>query len=508
MKGLTFENFITYDTNKAAYDICMQLVTLDKTLPRPIVLLGESSAGKSHLLWSIVNHFRINNMDVGVALISAMDFPAKVKQLVERPEKFKKRPVFLLVDDLHLFDKDMEDLERVLFAVQNHGHIAVLATKIHPNVLPTLSGKLKALLNDGAIIGIKALPKSNGAAIPEAALTHIAALKARIAELEKTAATMTDKPDAEKETARAGQEDISVQLKAVENERDTVRATLERTGKELDELRNNLLEMTKQRDMAVDESNTLKESMAQVMERIEKQRTAYAGRLAAIEEQGEQLSEAARGLSSAPADVQGAGQGAGDAPAEAPAAAESELAKAQQQLAAQAAEIEELRATSANLAAALQRQETEVQRVVEDARETLTAIETTPDDQGQELHGKAQVSLQTIVEQLDTLEGGAPATSETESTAPIEGGSAQQVDDDGACCESAPGGDTPAPDTTPAPAQEEPQLSAADQAQTAGQEEPSAPVQDTTQKPADMSADNTAPDVEPERDKDTEENTA
>ena len=55
-----------------------------------------------------------------------------------------------------------------------------------------LSGKFKAFLNSGVIIGMKPLPKSNDSSIPEAALQQIAALKSRIAELETTTAKEPD----------------------------------------------------------------------------------------------------------------------------------------------------------------------------------------------------------------------------------------------------------------------------------------------------------------------------
>ena len=42
MKGFSFDSFVVHETNQAAYDMCSRLAALDKNVPRPIVLLGES----------------------------------------------------------------------------------------------------------------------------------------------------------------------------------------------------------------------------------------------------------------------------------------------------------------------------------------------------------------------------------------------------------------------------------------------------------------------------------
>ena len=136
MKGLTFDNFINHSTNQNAYDVCVRLSRFEGERKSPVVLLGERGAGKSHLLWALVNYYRSKQVNVGIALISATDFPAKVKDLAVVPAKLAtSTPVVLLVDDLQKFSQsDAGDLEKVLFAVHEHGHTVVVATQIHPNV--------------------------------------------------------------------------------------------------------------------------------------------------------------------------------------------------------------------------------------------------------------------------------------------------------------------------------------------------------------------------------------
>ena len=160
MKTLTFDTFIQDPANQNAFDVCSKLARFDASLKSPIVLLGDSGSGKTHLLWALVNHYRAGAPPVGIALISPSSFPDVVKQLASRPEKLTAdTPVVLLVDDLHAFDRTgAGDLEKVLFALHEHGHHAILATHRHPTLIPALSGKCKALLNDGVIVGIKPAP--------------------------------------------------------------------------------------------------------------------------------------------------------------------------------------------------------------------------------------------------------------------------------------------------------------------------------------------------------------
>ncbi|NLO34031.1 MAG: hypothetical protein GX117_11900 [Candidatus Hydrogenedentes bacterium] len=187
MKGLSFENFIKHPSNQKAFDICSQLARFEGERRSPVVLLGEKGAGKSHLLWGLVNYYRSNKTRVGVALISPTNFPAKIKKLAVDPAKLTtSRPIVILVDDLNLFsEEDLDDLEKVLYVVDEHGHTIVLTTQIHPNIMTGLSGKLKSFLSGGLIIGLKALPKSEDTLIPEAALQEIMKLKQKIAELEE-----------------------------------------------------------------------------------------------------------------------------------------------------------------------------------------------------------------------------------------------------------------------------------------------------------------------------------
>ena len=356
MKGFSFDSFVVHETNQAAYDMCSRLAALDKNVPRPIVLLGESGSGKSHLLWAVVNQFRERNEKVGVALISSKDFPNKVKELPDRPEKLQKKyPVILIVDELHLFEKDAAALERVMLAFQEHNQIVLVSTNIHPSILPSLSGKLKAYLNNGTIIGIKPLPKTEGAPVPEAATKQIAALKARIAELE------AEKKPAGDDTAAANADEVKALRKQIEqltHERDVARAALDRSEGELIDLRE---EVARLKEAEPDETQDVNE----IVDRLEKQKAALLERINALEKQLEELIEFTESIS------------------------------------------EQAEETSVpDMQAVMDQEESDLLRVIDGIRDTLKNFEedTEEDDEDKEAAVNAQKTLATIFEQLKALD--------------------------------------------------------------------------------------------------------
>ncbi len=251
MKGMTFNTFIEDENNQAAVDLCRRVAALDKSVKSPVVLLADRGAGKTHLLWAIVNHYREHQTRVGVALISATDFPRKVRRLVEDPTPLEKnRSAVLLVDELELFREDAGDLEAVVRVFLDRGHTVVLASQVHPSALSALSGRFRALLSGGTIIGFQAARGGREvAALPESVLNQIASLKQTIenlsAERDSLAArleAMASDTDTVLRGRNAG-ESSSMGGDAVERaiqERDAARQALEASEAELLEIRHQL----------------------------------------------------------------------------------------------------------------------------------------------------------------------------------------------------------------------------------------------------------------------------
>lgn len=372
MKGLTFENFINHPSNQNAYELCSRLARFEGERKSPIVLLGEAGAGKSHLLWALVNYYRTNKVRVGVALISASDFPAKVKDLAIVPDKLTSgSPVVLLVDDLQQFSaRDIADLERVLFAINEYGHTAVLATQMHPNVLPVLSGKLKAFLNSGVTIGMKALPKNKDSAIPEAALQQIVSLKRKIAELEESRSGIVgdvgvETPGAAPETApQVSLEDVEI----------------------------------------------WQQGIAEILQRFEERKARYEERFGALSQAADQLLDmtSSGGEKNNSVSLIGNNNVTGNF---------EDMEEARQVIALKDEEISHLRATSQKLAEALEKQELEVNSVISGIRETVaglarnaTGLEGVAQDE--KLYAESRKTLDAIAEQLQALESQIPVSAE------------------------------------------------------------------------------------------------
>lgn len=159
MKGFRFETFNTHPGNQAAFDVCRAIAAQQYDGVCPVILLGADGAGKSHLLWAIVNEVRARAVKTGLALIMAQEFPAKVRNLIRNPEPIQRgKPAILLVDGLEEFRDTAGDLEAVVRVFLDHHQLVVLASSVLPDRLSALSPAFKLTLNEGQVVEIKAAP--------------------------------------------------------------------------------------------------------------------------------------------------------------------------------------------------------------------------------------------------------------------------------------------------------------------------------------------------------------
>ncbi len=156
MKGFSFENFEVQEHNQQAYALCRAVASLQDDVHSPLVLLGPEQAGKSHLLWSVVKQVRAGAVKTGLALITAKQFPDKVKTLVEDPSPIQRgAPAILLVDTLEAFQEEAAVLETVVARFIESGHTVVCATNVHPQRLQQFSSAFHALLAEGQLVEIQ-----------------------------------------------------------------------------------------------------------------------------------------------------------------------------------------------------------------------------------------------------------------------------------------------------------------------------------------------------------------
>ena len=156
MKRFSFSTFQVDESNREAFDACRAIADLQPVSPMPVLLLGDQGCGKTHLLYSIVNHVRAGSAMAGLACVTAREFPEKVRQLVKDPSPVERaRAAILLVDQLESFRDGVEDLDAVARIFLDHGHYVLFTSNIHPARLRHLTDGLRVILERGRVLQMK-----------------------------------------------------------------------------------------------------------------------------------------------------------------------------------------------------------------------------------------------------------------------------------------------------------------------------------------------------------------
>lgn len=157
MQQFSFSTYLVDDSNRAAYEVCHEIADLKPVQPQPLILLGDSGCGKTHLLYSIVNRVRSASANSGLAFVRATDFPEPVRALIHDPSPLDRSPhAILLVDDLELFGDRAEDLVAVVDLFISRQQYVVIATSLHPGRLSDVPEGLLAILARAQIVEIAA----------------------------------------------------------------------------------------------------------------------------------------------------------------------------------------------------------------------------------------------------------------------------------------------------------------------------------------------------------------
>ena len=169
MKRFSFSTFQVDESNREAFDACRAIADLQPVSPMPVLLLGDQGCGKTHLLYSIVNHVRAGSSTTGLACVTAGEFPEKVRELIPDPSPVERaRSAILLVDQLESFTDRVEELEAVARIFLDHGHFVLFTSNIHPARLKHLTEGMRTLLEKGRVFhlapcGATEAPSTNAA---------------------------------------------------------------------------------------------------------------------------------------------------------------------------------------------------------------------------------------------------------------------------------------------------------------------------------------------------------
>lgn len=155
MDRYSFGTYLVDEFNQEAFTLCHDIANLSAECEQPVMLVGDTGTGKTHLLYSIIGRIRTSSARAGIAYVTASDFPAEVRNLVTNPAPVEEAPhAVLLVDQLESFKNDLGVLEKVVRLFLENGHSVVCATNVHPARLQTLPAGLSQLLVHGHQISI------------------------------------------------------------------------------------------------------------------------------------------------------------------------------------------------------------------------------------------------------------------------------------------------------------------------------------------------------------------
>jgi hypothetical protein len=173
MDRFSFGTYLVDEFNQEAFTLCHDIANLKKPSRQPVVLIGDTGTGKTHLLYSIIGRIRTSSARAGIAYVTADDFPEEVRNLIAHPEQVESAPnAVLLVDQVESFKKNLEVLDSIVRLFLDNGHSVICASNIHPARLQNLPDGLSQLLVNGNHFPI----------VPQDSPTRIALLESIIRE--------------------------------------------------------------------------------------------------------------------------------------------------------------------------------------------------------------------------------------------------------------------------------------------------------------------------------------
>ena len=161
----SFDTFVVGETNRFAFNACIQAATAPGAVYNPLFIHGASGLGKTHLLQSIAREVRKRNPKARVEYISSEKFGnlyinACISKERDLMNKFRSRfrsVDVLLIDDVQFFGGKTAMQEEFFhtFNALNDGHKQiVLASDRTPLELPDLSERLVSRFAGGLTVDI------------------------------------------------------------------------------------------------------------------------------------------------------------------------------------------------------------------------------------------------------------------------------------------------------------------------------------------------------------------
>lgn len=160
---LTFDNYITGDSNQMAFRMALEVAEKPGiTQFNPLFIYGKSGVGKTHLLCAIKNHIEEHRPELKIRYIDAMEMvneygqAAINKTFKDFEDSFKSLDV-LLIDDIQMLAKKQQTVD-ALFRIFNElipkGKQFVFSSDKDPKQIKDIDERYKSRFTSGGTVDV------------------------------------------------------------------------------------------------------------------------------------------------------------------------------------------------------------------------------------------------------------------------------------------------------------------------------------------------------------------
>ncbi|OGC88796.1 hypothetical protein A2419_03195 [Candidatus Adlerbacteria bacterium RIFOXYC1_FULL_48_26] len=158
----TFSSLVVGPFNELAHAAAQAVIRKPGIAYNPLLIYGPTGLGKTHLIQSIGNHFRVTTPDRKVQYMTSekfsMDYVSAIQAGKVQSFKEKYRQYDLLIMDDVQFLAKMEKTKEEFFHLFNFLHDGnkqlIFTSDQHPNVIQGLEDRMRSRLNAGMIVSV------------------------------------------------------------------------------------------------------------------------------------------------------------------------------------------------------------------------------------------------------------------------------------------------------------------------------------------------------------------
>ncbi|MDD3012394.1 MAG: DnaA/Hda family protein [Candidatus Gastranaerophilales bacterium] len=164
-QNYTFENFIKDENNEFCYLMAQEVAKNPRENNNPLLIYGDISTGKTHLLKAICNYIKHNSPEVKVLYSTVEIFTNDLINSIRNDKMNAFRMSYrqidvLLLDDIQFIEgKEItqEELFHTINTLYDLGKQIILTSDRRPQNIPTLTKRLISRLESGLVCEIKSI---------------------------------------------------------------------------------------------------------------------------------------------------------------------------------------------------------------------------------------------------------------------------------------------------------------------------------------------------------------